>query len=295
MTARGEGGAGGAGGAAGGSADDARPFRRLTPPQGIVVAPGAVASPPPAVAPEALRVLVIEADAAERAAAVAAVRAAGHAVVGEAADPRAGAATLAEVRPDVVLLDCDHEPAAALAFARAVRADGAAEAEEDALDDEAALTPAPYLLAIVTEGRALDLRALLDAGVDDFLNHPATAARLEARLVIAGGRLAQVDARRRAERALARAQWLAGIGETSIAIQHEINNPLAALLGHAALIEHGLVEPGEEREILGVIVEQAHRIGAVIKRLAALRDPKTVEYLRGARMLDLSKGEPKQD
>jgi hypothetical protein len=38
-----------------------------------------------------------------------------------------------------------------------------------------------------------------------------------------------------------------------------------------------------------VVVEQAHRIGAVVKRLAALRDPRTVEYLRGARMLDLSK------
>ncbi len=68
-----------------------------------------------------------------------------------------------------------------------------------------------------------------------------------------------------------------------------MNNPLAALLGHAALIEQGLVEPGEEREVLGVIVEQAHRIAAVVRRLSALRDPQSVEYMDGARMIDLSK------
>jgi signal transduction histidine kinase len=56
-------------------------------------------------------------------------------------------------------------------------------------------------------------------------------------------------------------------------LQHEINNPLAALLAHAALIEQGLHEPGEERDLLAVIVEQAHRIAAAVRRFAAQRHP----------------------
>jgi hypothetical protein len=49
------------------------------------------------------------------------------------------------------------------------------------------------------------------------------------------------------------------------------------------------VAPGEEGEVLQVVVEQAHRIASVMKRLAALRDPRSVAYLGGARMIDLSR------
>ncbi|MDE3127773.1 MAG: hypothetical protein KGL38_07190, partial [Gemmatimonadota bacterium] len=82
--------------------------------------------------------------------------------------------------------------------------------------------------------------------------------------------------------------WLAGIGETSIALQHEINNPLSALLGHAELMMMDEKERGEENEHVRVIHEQARRIADVMKRLRRLRDPRTVEYVAGARMLDLS-------
>lgn len=151
-----------------------------------------------------------------------------------------------------------------------------------------------YVLAVVGDERGGRLAALLDAGIDDFILTVATEAdlseRIAARTNIAARRIATEDARRRAESALAEAQRLAGIGEMSMALQHEINNPLAALLGHAALLEQGMHEPGEERELLAVIIEQAHRIADVVKRISALRYPATVEYLRGqGRMLDLSK------
>jgi nitrogen-specific signal transduction histidine kinase len=93
--------------------------------------------------------------------------------------------------------------------------------------------------------------------------------------------------RRRAEAALAEAQRLAGIGEMAMALQHQINNPLAALLGHAALIEQELYDPGEEHALLAVIVEQAHRIADVVKRLSALRYPTSAEFVRGDAWLDL--------
>jgi hypothetical protein len=38
---------------------------------------------------------------------------------------------------------------------------------------------------------------------------------------------------------------------------------------------------------LRVILEQASRIADVVRRLAKLKNPQSVEYLAGARMLDL--------
>jgi nitrogen-specific signal transduction histidine kinase len=43
----------------------------------------------------------------------------------------------------------------------------------------------------------------------------------------------------------------------------------------------------EQREQLRIILEQASRIADVVRRLARLKNPQSVEYLAGARMLDL--------
>jgi len=113
---------------------------------------------------------------------------------------------------------------------------------------------------------------------------------VRARIVIADRRSAQDAARRKAETDLAVARWRAGIGEAAIALQHEINNPLAALLGHAELLLMELKDRGEQNEQAQIILDQARRIGEVVKRIAKLRNPQSVEYVEGARMLDLSSG-----
>jgi len=123
----------------------------------------------------------------------------------------------------------------------------------------------------------------------------ATAEHIRARLVIAERRSKQDVARRKAEAELAIARWRAGIGETAIALQHEINNPLAALLGHAELLLMEFNDRGEKNEQALIILEQAKRIGDVVKRIARLRNPQSVEYVEGSRMLDLSKPEDKSD
>jgi len=144
-------------------------------------------------------------------------------------------------------------------------------------------------ILIVTGLDAPDtLQTVLDAGADDYLGKPVPIEQLRARIVIAERSIAQRRARRKAEEALARAQWLAGIGETSLALQHEVNNPLTALLGNAALLQSGDYSAAEERDFVEAIVEQAVRIGAVVQRLSSLKDPQSVSYVRGTRMLDLS-------
>jgi DNA-binding response OmpR family regulator len=145
-----------------------------------------------------------------------------------------------------------------------------------------------FILVVTGREGNETLGAVLDAGSDDFLSKPVTADQLQARVVIADRNIAQRRARKKAEEALARAQWLAGIGETSLALQHEINNPLTALLGNAALLQTRDYSALEEREFIEAMVEQAMRIGAVVQRLSSLKDPKSVSYIRGTRMLDLS-------
>jgi len=166
---------------------------------------------------------------------------------------------ITQAAPDIVVAG-DVRDAGALDVCRRVRA---------------LLADAPIVLALARDGAGV--AALLDAGADDYLlaspDMPALAARAAARARIATKRVDECTARRRAEGSLARTQRLLGIDDASAGLQHEINNPLAALLAHATLLEHGLHEPGEEKELLGVIVEQAHRIGDVVRRIAALRYP----------------------
>ena len=147
-----------------------------------------------------------------------------------------------------------------------------------------------FVLVVTARDARDDLTSVLAAGADDYVTKPTSPENLRARLEIAGQRIVQNAARRAAEEELARARWLAGIGETTIAIEHEINNPLSALLGHAELL---LMEQGmtpEQTDSLRIIQEQAGRIADVVRRLARLKNPQSVEYLAGSRMLDLGVG-----
>ena len=152
-----------------------------------------------------------------------------------------------------------------------------------------------FILVLTGRDQPGDLAAVLDAGADDYVAKPATAEHIRARLVIAERRSKQDIARRKAEAELAIARWRAGIGETAIALQHEINNPLAALLGHAELLLMEFNDRGEKNEQALIILEQAKRIGDVVKRIARLRNPQSVEYVEGSRMLDLSKPDDKSE
>lgn len=145
-----------------------------------------------------------------------------------------------------------------------------------------------FIIVITGRDHPEDLAEVMAAGADDYVTKPTTVEHLRARFVIAGQRIALDAARRRAEAELAVARWRAGIGETAIALQHEINNPLSALLGHAELLRMEYEDRGERNEQADVILDQARRIAEVVKRIARLRDPQSVEYVEGSRMIDLS-------
>jgi PAS domain S-box-containing protein len=78
---------------------------------------------------------------------------------------------------------------------------------------------------------------------------------------------------------LIKSERIAAISETAVAANHEINNPLFSILGHAQLLIRqfqGVDDAATER--LRTIEESALRIACVTKKLANLADPVVKEY-----------------
>jgi PAS domain S-box-containing protein len=90
---------------------------------------------------------------------------------------------------------------------------------------------------------------------------------------------------------LIQSERVAAITETSIAANHEINNPLFAILGQAQLLLRNRKDLDEETiRRLKTIEESALRIACVTKKLANLADPVVKEYSGlAAKMIDVDK------
>ena len=236
----------------------------------------AVESPsvaPPARGGALLRVLLAEDDAARCALLVSALRESGYDVTAVASGEAALAAFAREAMP-LVVLDTDLPGLGGIEVCRRIRA----------LEP----TRAAFVLVYSRRDSLEPLLAALDAGADDYMLQPTTTAHLRARLALAERRLDQDAARRAAESEAARARYLAGVGEMAIALQHEINNPLAAILAHAELMAMDAAESGAGDESLRTILEQARRIAGVVRKLSSLRNPTSVEYVPGKRMVHLN-------
>jgi DNA-binding response OmpR family regulator len=219
-----------------------------------------------------MRVLLADDDAVSRTLLAAVITDLGHEPVAAEDGQRAWELFQSEPAP-LALLDINMPGLDGLSLCRLIR-------EHEVGRDT-------FVIVVTARDAREDLAAVLAAGADDYVTKPSSPENLRARLEIAQQRIIQNSARRTAEAELTRARWLAGIGETTIALEHEINNPLSALLGNAELL---LMEDGltvEQAQQVRVIREQATRIADVVRRLAKLKTPRSVEYLRGATMLDL--------
>ena len=222
-----------------------------------------------------MRILIAEDSDTVRLVLESTARKAGHDVTSVADGPGAWTAVQA-LKPDLVILDWQLPDLDGLEICRRIRAD-------EALRDT-------FVLMVTARESGEDTSQALAAGVDDYFSKPIAPAHLRARLQIAEQRIAQTQATRHAEQVLAHARWLAGIGETTVALQHELNNPLFALMGHAELFAADPSATETQRAEIATILEQAHRIANVVRRLAMLKSPRTVSYLKNSRMLDLSEG-----
>jgi C4-dicarboxylate-specific signal transduction histidine kinase len=79
---------------------------------------------------------------------------------------------------------------------------------------------------------------------------------------------------------LIKSERLAAITETSVAANHEINNPLFSILGQAQLLLRKYGDRDEDAvHRLKAIEESALRIACVTKKLANLAEPVLKEYV----------------
>jgi PAS domain S-box-containing protein len=101
------------------------------------------------------------------------------------------------------------------------------------------------------------------------------------------GQVQDITVQREMEEESARAQRLAGIAETTVAVAHELNNVLTVLVMNAELLANDATSE-EIPEIAAEILSASNRISATVQRLRNVGEPKTVEYVGDRKMLDLS-------
>ncbi|NLF26175.1 MAG: hypothetical protein GX589_11045, partial [Deltaproteobacteria bacterium] len=108
-------------------------------------------------------------------------------------------------------------------------------------------------------------------------------------LVIFGGLVLAVVIVRM-QRRLMQTENLALVGKMAVTLRHEINNPLAAIVGNSYLLRHDEeLTPKQRQETVVAIEESAQRISAVVKNLSEMEEVSITDRLGGVEMLDISK------
>jgi DNA-binding response OmpR family regulator len=152
--------------------------------------------------------------------------------------------------------------------------------------------PAPPAVVLVTaHGNESLAAAALRRGADDYLAKDSALGDLLPQILERVRRTRELrKALAAAEQDLVRAERLAAIGEMTVTLHHEINNPLMAALAEVELL---LSEPAatseQYRQGLGEIHLALQRIRDIVQRIGKLREARSKDYLRGVQMLDLDR------
>jgi DNA-binding response OmpR family regulator len=222
-----------------------------------------------------VKALVADDDSLMRTLTTHAVRERGHEVV-EASDGEQALHIFDAEHPQLVIIDWNMPSLTGVDVCRRIR--------------ESEWSRETFVVMLTARDAGEDLLAALDAGVDDYVTKPVMLSHLRARIAIAERRVADNAARWRAEGELAQSRWLAGVGEMAIALQHEINNPLASLISHASLLSVSTTLVPDDAGTVEILLTEARRIASVVKRLTSINEPRTVEYAGKMRMVDLKEG-----
>ncbi|HEY3082258.1 MAG TPA: response regulator transcription factor [Chloroflexota bacterium] len=95
---------------------------------------------------------------------------------------------------------------------------------------------ASVVLVVTARTAPGDLRAVLDAGADDYLAKPFSVDLFEVRLAVMERRVAEVARRRQAEAELAARARLDGAVKTALTVVDRLGNQLAVLVANADLL-----------------------------------------------------------
>jgi DNA-binding response OmpR family regulator len=158
--------------------------------------------------------------------------------------------------------------------------------------DAIRMRPTPPAVVVVTgHGNESLAAAALRHGADDYLAKDAALTDLLPQILERVRRARELrKALAEAEQDLVRAERLAAVGEMTVTLNHEINNPLMAAFADVELLLNDLKVPPEQlRQALEDVRQALRRIRDIVQRIGKLRDARSKDYLRGVRMLDLAR------
>ena len=179
---------------------------------------------------------------------------------------------------DVVLLDHELPDTTGLEVLEAIRA----------------RPHAPAVVLITGNGNESLAATALRQGADDYLVKDVSLNQLLPQVLERVRRIRELrKALVAAEEDLVRAERLAAIGEMTVTLHHEINNPLMAAFAHVdLLLADPTMDAEARREALTGVRDALHRIRDIVRRIGDLREVRTRSYATGARMVELGDAAP---
>jgi len=151
---------------------------------------------------------------------------------------------------------------------------------------------------LVIDGAVEGVLVLAKLGADQFTNSDLNVLKTianQAAVAIKNAELFEelshaYDELKQTQNRLLQTERKAAIIETVVAINHEINNPLAAIVGSAQLL---LLKPAELSEDIRrrveTILAESFRIKKVTEKLSGITETISKQYPGGMRMLDIEK------
>jgi two-component system response regulator MtrA len=142
----------------------------------------------------------------------------------------------------------------------------------------------PIILATALSDEA-DIVKGLAAGADDYVTKPFRHAEVVARVRTALRLKEALDG-------LVVAREIAIAGAMATTLEHEVNNPLSAVVGNIELVLARSHPDEKTRHRLQAALEGAHRIRDVVARLTRIEKVVTTVYLNSVRMVDFGRSCP---
>jgi len=162
----------------------------------------------------------------------------------------------------------------------------------DVLDAIRARPSPPGVVLITAHGNESLAAAALRRGADDYLAKDPALGHLLPQVIERVRRSRELrKALAAAEQDLVRAERLAAIGEMTVTLHHEINNPLMAAFADVELLLSDVESsPDQRRRGLEGVRESLRRIRDIVRQIGDLREVRSKSYAAGLRMIDLDTG-----
>jgi DNA-binding response OmpR family regulator len=149
----------------------------------------------------------------------------------------------------------------------------------------------PSVIMVTGHGSESLAAAALRQGAEDYLTKDHTLPELLPRILerVRRNRALRTTLEE-AERDLVQAERLAAIGEMSVTLHHELNNPLMAAMAEVEMLLPSA--SGDQKTALEIVQTALKRMAERLRQTAEVRRAEPIDYLDGLRMIRLENGGP---